>query len=460
LSTHILDTIVAQKRSEIKALYDQYHIAQLRQEAVATSRSFYQRMAAARAAEQPFFIFEFKRKSPSEGWIAQEADVATQVGHYAALRAGAVSVLTDTTFFGGRYEDLVAARAALGDGADAPLLLQKDFVLDPIQILLARLHGADLILLIAAILAPDELERLRAEAEALGMGVLVEVHDAEELEKVQHIDFQVLGINNRDLKTFRVALNRANVLAQSANGRAIIAESGLHDACDFAVVQRAHGFLIGTSLMQAGAGRAHPFVHDWAGIKACGIRTSALLRADTSDLVGVNFSPVSKRRIPLEVLDTVMATEGQLPSNAVAVFYQNTEQEIVETLKKYPFRRVQLYADDVSPEFVRSLRTKVVLAVRVRGQEDLHLVELFAPDVDFFILDGAAPGSGQPIGQGVIPIDFPYPFLLAGGISTSNAHMYRAYTNCFGVDVASGIETDGVVNVALIEAIRAVVQAH
>jgi indole-3-glycerol phosphate synthase len=450
---HILDRIVAHKQLEIKALYEQYDVEILRHQMAATPRSFYARIADARLKKAPFFIFEFKRKSPSEGWIAQHAIIEDQINYYVQSGAGAISVLTDTEFFGGGFDDLRAARAAAGDDVDSIILLQKDFVIDPIQIYLARQAGADMILLIAAILDADQLDALRKVAESLGMGVLVEVHDQEELDKVQHLDFPVLGVNNRDLKTFRVALNRANVLAQQARGRAVIAESGLHDACDFAAVQGADGFLIGTSLMRGG--KAHAFRSGWVGLKACGIRTTELLSNDTADLIGINFSPVSKRRVDPALLDAYMAEYGELPPNAVALFYENSEDQVISTLQKYPFRRVQLYAGDVSVDFVRRLRTKVILAVRVRTPDDLAVVEEYAPDVDFFILDGAVPGSGQSSDIGLIPADFPYPFMLAGGISTSNIPHYERFEHCIGLDVASGIETDGMVDRDKIASIRA-----
>ncbi|MCC6414054.1 MAG: indole-3-glycerol-phosphate synthase TrpC, partial [Saprospiraceae bacterium] len=132
----ILNTIAALKRLEIAALYERYDLADLKRRAtkapVLLSDAMHQR--------RPFFIAEFKRKSPSEGWINEHADVAQQALAYRDAGAGAVSVLTDTPHFGGSYDDLAHASHALaGSGV---LVLQKDFVLDPIQIFLARLHGA------------------------------------------------------------------------------------------------------------------------------------------------------------------------------------------------------------------------------------------------------------------------------------------------------------------------------
>lgn len=453
---HILDRIVAQKRLEIKALYEQYDLGKLRCGVQPADRKFYRRLAAARAAGEPFFITEFKRKSPSEGWINRDAKVSEQVAAYAAAGAQAISVLTDHEFFGGSYEDLRQAcltLCSLLPSSDRPLLLQKDFILDPIQIYLARQHGADIILLIAAILEPEQLDFLKKTAESLGMGVLVEVHDLEELERIRHLDFPVLGVNNRDLKTFRTALNRVNVIAPHAGGRFLIAESGVKNYRDFQVVRAADGFLIGTGLMQkenTGAFFSLARHFQTTGrllFKACGIRTPELLQNTAADFLGVNFSPVSNRRVNPEIFKN-----QAISHHAVAVFFKNSETEIRETLARYPFNIVQLYADDVSPGFVRSLPQKVFLAARISHSADLNRLETFAADVDPFILDGPQPGSGQPI-EACVPENFPFPFLLAGGLHAGNLERVLCYRNCLGVDIASGIETDGRVDPEKINAV-------
>lgn len=459
----VLDKIVAQKHLEIKHLYHTYALEELksRVDKSADQPRFYPALAATKARQTPFFIAEFKRKSPSEGWINQTADLPAQVRAYAEAGAGAISILTDSDFFGGGYADLQLAADTLGRLAPTtyrPLLLQKDFILDPIQLYVAKLHGADIILLIAAILEPERLDFLRRMAESIGLGVLVEVHDAAELDAIQHLDFPVLGVNNRDLKTFRTALNRVNVLRKHAGGRFLIAESGIKTYRDFQVVREADGFLIGAGLMSSSfqAGKTNQdmlFTERFRAsgtllFKACGIRTPALLEHNAADFTGINFSAQSKRRFP--ELSAVPSFPGE---KTVAVFYKNTEAEIRDILARFPFSLVQLYADDVSPAFIRSLKQKVLLACRVRETTDLQQLEAFASDVDLFILDGAVPGSGQRIGA-AIPADFPYPFLLAGGLHADNLDLVLNYKNCIGVDIASGIETDGQVDSAKMNVIK------
>lgn len=499
---NILAQIVESKKREIEGLYRQYDLQTLKNDVSAKQGSpelspeFYQRLAESRATGKPFFITEFKRKSPSEGWINEHADLSAQIQAYTRAGASAISVLTDAPFFGGSYADLKQARQVLDSRYStvnqepsttalstrnlsqvpdtpsivpvAPLLLQKDFILDPIQIFLAKSFGADLILLIAAILEAEPLDHLRKTAESIGLGVLVEVHDAEELNRVQALDFQVLGINNRDLKTFRTALNRVNVLKENAGGRFVIAESGVLNHRHFQMVRKADGFLIGTGLMQQkdeplpSTLSTHFQTHGRYLFKACGIRSLETLRELTAqgdhaigtDYLGINFSPLSKRRADEQ---TCSALKAMPTSNTVAVFYHNTEAEILETLETYPFKTLQLYAEEVSPEFVRSLKARVILTVRVHPEQSWSetmatQVEPFSADVDCFILDGAKPGSGERISGG-IPADFPYPFLLAGGLQEHNLEAVTAYTNCIGVDIASGIEQDGQVNLMRIRGI-------
>jgi indole-3-glycerol phosphate synthase/phosphoribosylanthranilate isomerase len=449
--TDILSDIVASKKTEIQALYTQYDLETLRRETTPTAKSFIKSIACARAKGRHFFITEFKRKSPSEGWINRDADLPAQIGAYVEAGAGAVSVLTDGPFFGGSFDDLRQAAGILEN--TRVLLLQKDFVIDPIQIYLARQNGADLILLIAAILDPAQIQLLKETAESLNMGILAEVHDEAELAKIHPFDFPVIGVNSRDLKTFRLALNRINYLrrqlVEAGGGPYFIAESGIRDEADFQLVKEADGFLIGAGLMRGGTALLTNGLSARPLLKACGIRTPELLKqcgnraAQTTadaDYYGINFSPVSKRRIDPQLMDDFLASGDTLHHRAVALFYKNEEAEIRAILEKYAFKTVQLYAGDVTPDFIRTLKQRILLAVSLREPGDLETVEAFAPDVDLFVLDGAVPGSGQESGV-EIPADFPYPFLLAGGVHAGNLDRIRAFEYCAGVDVASGIET-------------------
>ena len=174
--------------------------------------------------------------------------------------------------------------------------------------------------------------------------------------------------------------------------------------------------------------------------------------ANRPDWIGINFSPVSRRRADA---DTLAAFGRQPSAAAVAVFYRNSEAEIRNILAQYPFKTVQLYAGDVSADFVRTLRCRVILAVRMEaGVAWSDQVAPYAADVDFFILDGATPGSGQRM-EAEVSLNFPYPFLLAGGLNLENLSLAAAHPNCIGVDMASGIETAAAVDQEKIRLIAA-----
>jgi indole-3-glycerol phosphate synthase len=194
-------------------------------------------------------ISEFKRRSPSAGWIAEGADPAPVVRAYAAGGAAALSVLTDGPFFGGSLEDLATARAA----CDLPIL-RKDFVVDRYQIVEARAAGADAVLLIVAALADPELAALLAASREAGLDALVEAHDEVEVARAVAAGASIVGINNRDLRTFTIDRDLAvRMRPRVPADRVIVAESGIRDAADVARLRAAgvDAILVGETLMRA-----------------------------------------------------------------------------------------------------------------------------------------------------------------------------------------------------------------
>jgi indole-3-glycerol phosphate synthase len=210
------------------------------------SRTVFSLKKSLRDASRTGIIAEFKRRSPSKGVINAGASVERVTAAYAQYGASAISVLTDTISFGGSPEDLMRARIN-------PLpVLRKDFIIDEYQILEARAMGADAILLIAACLRPEETKRLAGFAATAGLEVLLEIHQESELEHLcDAVD--VIGINNRDLRTFEVDINRSIELANKLPaGRVVIAESGIHDVETICRLKFAgfNGFLIGEQFMK------------------------------------------------------------------------------------------------------------------------------------------------------------------------------------------------------------------
>ena len=200
------------------------------------------------AQEQPAIIAEFKRASPSAGWIRQHADAAEVAKAYEAGGASCMSVLTDVEYFHGSDDDLRAARSA----CELPVI-RKDFIIDEYQVFESRALGADAMLLIVAALDDAQLRDFSSLARELGLSVLVEVHDQAELERALAVPGNLLGINNRDLHRFVTRLETSEELAGLVpQDRIVVAESGIHDRADIERLQAAgiHAFLIGETLMQ------------------------------------------------------------------------------------------------------------------------------------------------------------------------------------------------------------------
>jgi len=193
-------------------------------------------------------IAEFKRRSPSRGDIHLHADPVQVAGAYAAAGVAAMSILTDPSFFGGSLDDLQRVRETMPD----LVLLRKDFIIDPYQLHESSAYGADMVLLIASVLAPGEVEELALEAASLGLHVLFEVHEASELEK-HHRSIQFVGVNNRDLKTFQVDTARSQELIRHMPpGVVPVSESGLNDPREIKKLSGAgyRLFLLGEAFMK------------------------------------------------------------------------------------------------------------------------------------------------------------------------------------------------------------------
>ncbi len=194
-------------------------------------------------------IAEIKRRSPSKGWIRRDADPVSIGRSYEMAGAAALSVLTDGPFFGGSLEDLRAVRAAV----QIPIL-RKDFIIDPYQVVEARAAGADAVLLIVAALRTDDLAQLLDEVHAWGMQALVETHDAEEAERALGVGAQIIGVNHRDLRTFKMNMDLAVQLRPRIGpDRLAVAESGIATVDDVARMRAAgmDGILVGESLMRS-----------------------------------------------------------------------------------------------------------------------------------------------------------------------------------------------------------------
>lgn len=264
----VLDRIVADRRLRLAEDRRARPEASLADMVAARSApvGFAERLREGRAAAPPGaqvrLIAEIKRASPSRGVIDADLDAAVQAREYAEAGASGVSVLTEPTFFGGSIEDLAAVAGAFAADVDRPALLRKDFVFDPYQVAEARAHGADAVLLIVMMLEPAALSDLVALIGDHEMEALVEVHDEGELGAAIDAGARVLGVNNRDLRTFDEDLGTFERLAplalDAAPGATLVAESAIATAADARRMADAgaHALLVGEALVRSGSIRA------------------------------------------------------------------------------------------------------------------------------------------------------------------------------------------------------------
>ncbi|MEN0056561.1 MAG: indole-3-glycerol phosphate synthase TrpC [Mucilaginibacter sp.] len=251
---NILDKIVAYKKKEVASAKKRVSYVKLEE-----SEYFHRHPLSFKEflldPQRTGIIAEFKRKSPSKGIINDKVKVSTVTNGYASAGASALSVLTDRNFFMGRKADLVKARSV-----NSIPVLRKDFMIDEYQVIEAKSMGADIILLIAAILTPAEIDNLAKLAKSLGLNVLLEVHNLEELERSINPNVDAIGVNNRNLTDFTVSVDTSYQLAKHIPAEFMkISESAISDPETIRHLKLAgfNGFLIGETFMkQADPGQA------------------------------------------------------------------------------------------------------------------------------------------------------------------------------------------------------------
>ncbi|MCK9495671.1 MAG: indole-3-glycerol phosphate synthase TrpC [Dehalococcoidia bacterium] len=260
----ILDRIVASRRlrlAEDRALRDEAALRTMI-EGARPPISFAARLREGRVASPASrlrLVAEIKRASPSKGVFDADLDAVAQARDYAEAGAAAISILTEPDYFSGGIADLAGVCASFDGDADRPALLRKDFIFDAYQVLEARAFGADALLLIVMLLEPDGLRDLLAQTRALGMEALVEVHDEDELRTAVEAGATVIGVNNRDLRTFHEDLGtfeRLSALAEALapEGVTLVAESAIRAPEDAVRMAEAgaHALLVGEALVRSG----------------------------------------------------------------------------------------------------------------------------------------------------------------------------------------------------------------
>ena len=438
-------------------------------------------------------IAEVKRASPSKGLLAERFDPVAQARAYAAGGAAAISVLTEPDFFYGSLDHLRAVRAMV----DSPVL-RKDFLLDPYQVYEARAAGADAVLLICALLDDDALGELLALARSLGMDALVEAHNADEARRAVAVGAGVIGVNSRDLRTFAVDGDVVRRLRPLVPGdRIFVAESGIADARNAARARAfgADAILVGEALMRAPSpedlarslatapgGTTARFFAATANpdVKICGLKTEADARAALdagSDAFGLIFAPSRRQLTPAHARALVEAVRAHSvksaqadfvadrkegPSGAVltasprrlaiGVFVNELVTSIAEIAAFVGLDAIQLSGDE-SPEtcaaVARATGLPILRALRLRTADDLPLLDDYALAGVTLMLDtpsddGSYGGIGQP-GDWRLAAEAArrWPIILAGGLTPDNLAEALAVAAPRGVDISSGVETNG-----------------
>ncbi len=453
----MLGEIVARKRADVAARLGGVSLESMRGQAVPTSRSLHYVLARQGAR----FIMEVKKASPSAGMLAA-VDPAAQARAYAGA-ADAISVLTDAPYFGGSLADLAVVRRAF----DGPLLA-KDFVIDPRQVVEARLHGADAVLVMLSVLDDLAAREMIEEARRLGMDVLVEAHDEVEVRRAVALGAPLIGINNRDLRTLEVDLAVTERLAPLVpKDRLVVAESGIASRAD---VQRLAGhvgaFLVGTALMRADdpaeAARALAF----GRVKVCGITQAADLdmaaKAGASH-VGFVLVPGTPRAVTSAQVETILA-EARTAPKRVGVFRNEKLVNVAMAARRHGFAAVQLHGEE-DAGYIRGLRALLP------DETELWAAGAVGADIpsprlgaDRTLFDSKV--GGQSGGTGRL-FDWSRldgrpelsSALLAGGLHPGNAGA-AAKVGAWALDVGSGVEaTPGRKDSAKLEAFFAALRS-
>lgn len=403
----------------------------------------------------PNIIAEFKRRSPSKGHINTDVDPVTMAKIYESAGAAAISVLTEEDYFGGSLQDLRRIREAVS----LPLL-RKDFIIDESQLWESAQAGADAVLLIVAALDDSTLRRLRSLAEdKFGMDALVEVHTTKELERAVACGARLIGVNNRDLRTFEVSTLTSMELARLAPADAIlVSESGLTPAKIPELVEAGYsGFLVGERLMRSPdparmirdfkGGPLSP-LPDGTLVKVCGITSLEDARAAIdagADLLGFNFYRPSPRYIEPNRAAEIIAAVRATPATIVGVFVDETLDGVVRIAGEAGLDAIQLHGEETNV-YCRELKQrlpgrfilKVIPAVDLsdvdRNAADAFMVDAYDPD----LRGGTGRLANWDLARKAAQM-LPRMF-LAGGLSPENVGEAILAVQPYAVDACSSLE--------------------
>ncbi len=380
-----LNRIVTQTRSDLVERKHECSLEEMRQRANAQPRPR-DLLAAFEPRSQVHMIAEVKRASPSKGLLAPDLDPVATARLYEANGAAAISVLTEPHFFLGSPEYLMAIKKAV----NLPVL-RKDFIVEDYQVYEARAWGADAILLICAILDDIQLRSLLQLAHEYHMHCLVEVHSREEAQRAVDAGARIIGVNSRDLATFKMNPYLLRELRQIIPvDRVVIAESGIHTGADARRLARydVQGMLVGESLVKSPdiAGQMRTLLREAnAGtqVKICGLRTAEHMSVAAeagADLLGFIFHEPSHRYIhPQQIpalVEAAQLSDEQTQPDLVGVFVNKDANFINDVVEQAGLHFVQLHSTE-TPEFVQRIQRPVIKALHMHNRDDLQQIERY-----------------------------------------------------------------------------------
>jgi len=441
----ILLKIIENKKNEIKDRKKNCPLDSFTHEIKRSTRDFLSTLSRQKTS----LIAEIKKFSPVDKKICLVEFCPSVIAkEYEKFGADAISVLCDEKFFGGNVKNLEIVKKST---KKLPILA-KDFIIDEYQIFEARKMGADSVLLIVSILRDNEIKEFIKISRNLGMEPLCEVHNLAELRQILKTDAKIIGINNRDLYSFKVKLETSAKLSkQIPKDRIIISESGIYTHKDLLKTGKIDGVLVGTSLMKSKniAKKILDLNGKKSRFKACGIRKvkeAKFCEKLGIDYIGLNFVPTSHRKIDLKTAKEICEI---IDAIKVVGIFQNQDLSFVnETAKNLNLDYIQLSGDE-DLVYVDKCKIPVIKVVKPGVDKDVYAK---STNIAFYLYDGDKPGSGQGFSRQKLIKSYEN-FFIAGGINVDNVETIINEVQPFCVDVASGIESNGLVDLGKIEGI-------
>jgi len=441
---NILSKIVANTKRELiirKLLVSQTF---MESELQSSSRSLFDALSNKKSD----FIFECKKASPSKGLIRRNFDLAEILASYSKY-ASAISVLTDHKYFKGSFAHL----QFVSENVQQPVLC-KDFFIDPYQLIEARYHGADAILLMLSVLDDSEYIELARKAQELNLDVLTEVHDKVELDRALKLGAKIIGVNNRNLKDLSIDLNTTIELISSLpnslkKGRLFISESGISDNREVRKISPyVNGFLVGSSIMRMDNISKQCKSLIYGKNKICGLtkRQSATCASEQGAIFGgLIFSPKSIRYVTPKVAKRIMAG---VDLDFVGVFVDEPFESLIRIAKELGLSIIQLHGNE-DAQYVRRLKSElsdcvIWKAISIENNSSLEQSSLLdCTEIDQFLLDtkhqGSSGGTGKTFDWKILEQLSNSNIILAGGLKLENIKK-ASELNTYALDINSGVE--------------------